>query len=311
MESRELCTYIERFRSARKVSQENLVSGIVSIRQYRRYLNGESDMPFHIFVQMVDKLGLKTESVLREMEAVRFEEFAFVNKLYNYAVNYNYDKFNALLKENKNITFVDKINKLFFEFSIFIKEYYQNQLDNKLASAKISQLLNYPQILKHDIITDIELLILSFLMDVSGKVDQKKIVDKIFYFFNNGDKIIGGGNVRILILIIAKFAKIFGIREDYELVLEFCEIGLKRNLAIQSYYISEYLYYYQSLAYYKLERMEDFEIALQKCFNVLELDGNPSKIKKFESLIDEDYEIEFRKHVLERYYQEVNKKSEN
>ncbi len=281
------------------------------MRQYRRYLNGESDMPFHIFVQMTDKLGLKTDSVLREMEAVRFEEYAFVNKLYNFAVNYNYDKFNDLLKQYKNTDFVDKINKLFFDFSIFIKEYYQNHLDNKLAHDKISELLNYPQILKHEIITDIELLILSFLMDVSGKVDQKKIVDKIFYFFNNGDKIIGGGNVRILILIIAKFAKIFGIREDYDLVLEFCEIGIKKSQSAQSYYIVEYFYYYQSLAYYKLEKMDLFEESLRKCFNILEFEGNLSKIKKFESLIDEDYEIEFRKHVIDRYYKEVNKKSEN
>jgi len=307
MDSQELCIYIERFRSAKKISQENLTEGIVSLRQYRRYLNGESDMPFHIFLQMVDNLGLKTETVLREMENVRYEEYQYANKLYNCAVNYDFKGFDLLIKNNIYDHFIDQTNELFYNFSLLIKDYMQKKIDNKFALQKVSELLNYPQILKHEVITEIELLVLSFMTDVAGKVDQKKIVDRIFYFFNNSDQIITGGNNRIIILIIAKFAKIFGIRDNYELVIEFCNIGIKRSQAYKSYYLNEYLYYYLSLAYYKLNNIEMFENSLKKCFNILEFDDNESKMKKFETLINEDYDLEFKKYVIKLYYEEFNK----
>ena len=310
MNSRELCNYIERFRSARKLSQENMTDGIVSLRQYRRYLNGESDMPFSIFNQIIDKLGLHTDNVLREMENARFEEYEYANKLYNLAVNYNFREFDKVAKERRFTDFIDTSNKILYEFAFIMKDYYHKQIDRKQTYQKAATLINYPQILKHEMVTEIELLVISFLIDVSGKVDQKKII----YFMNEYVKVksnlISLSNPRMVILILARFAKFFGIREEYEEVIEYCDLALERTKKYMSYYLAEYLHYYKSLAYYKLGRSEDFEDALVKCFNVLEYEGNQSKIKKFETLINEDYDIEFKSYVVKHYNEILNIKGE-
>ncbi|QWB95235.1 helix-turn-helix transcriptional regulator [Mycoplasmatota bacterium] len=307
MDSKELCVYIERIRNARKVSQELLTEDIVSLRQYRRYLNGTSDMPFDIFIKMIDKLGLKLSSVFTEMQKVHAEEYDYANRLYNYAVNYNYKSFDYLLNHKTFDVFIDRNNKLLYDFSLIIKKYYQKELSRDKTRELISGLIGYPKILKNEILTDIELLLLSFMIDVSNKPVQNKVVDRIFYIFKNKG-IISGGNNRIIILIAAKLAKYFGIKEEFERVIDFCDIALQRNKAYKSYYLSEYFYYYKSLAYYRLKDLPSYEFSLKKCFNVLELDDNEMKMKKFEELINDDYNIDFKNYVIHRYLDEYSKK---
>ena len=71
MKSQELCNYLERLRTARNISQESLAQGITSLRQYRRYMNGESEIPFQIIDQLCDRLGIKTINLIREIETSR------------------------------------------------------------------------------------------------------------------------------------------------------------------------------------------------------------------------------------------------
>ncbi len=309
MDSRELCIYIERLRSSRKISQENLTDGLVSIRQYRRYLNGVSDMPFDIFIKMVEKMGLRTNTILKEMENSRDEEYRYCSKLYNYAITYNYVSFNKLLNNNPYTHFIDSNNQLLFDLACVMKDYYQNKGSKKQAFEEIGDLINYPKILSHEMITEIELLALSVLVDLGSKSARQKIIERIFYFYQNEKGIIGGWNNRYQLLIIAKFAQIFGIEEDYQMVIDFCDIGIKKNNSTKSYYLSEFYYYYKSLAYYKLEMMAEFEDSLRKCFNVLEMD-NTLNMKHFQYLIKDDYGFEFREHVIKLYNEEINKKSE-
>jgi len=307
MDSKSLSIYIERIRLARNISQLTLVEDVVSIRQYRRYLNGNSDMPLDIFLQLIIRLGLQPDRVLREMENVRVKEYQYMNHLYNAAVNYDYKKFDTLYNNMPFTQFVDKSNEQLFKFSVVIKKYYQKIYRRDETQKMVEKIVNYPNILKNEVLTDIELLILAFLIDVSNKTTREKVVERIFYIYENKG-IISSGNSRILIVIAAKLAKHFGILGEYDRVLDFCDIGINRNKTYESYYLSEYFYYYKSLAYHKLNQIDEFNIALQKCFNILEFDGNESKKKKFEDLIKDDYHFDFNQYVLTQYRKKFNTK---
>ena len=50
--------YLEKLRISRNISRNDFVSGILSERQYRRYLKGESTMPNDKVHLLVTKLGL-------------------------------------------------------------------------------------------------------------------------------------------------------------------------------------------------------------------------------------------------------------
>ena len=46
--SKELALFLEQMRFSRGISQEDFTDGIISNRQYQRYINGSSAMPYHL-----------------------------------------------------------------------------------------------------------------------------------------------------------------------------------------------------------------------------------------------------------------------
>lgn len=301
MKSNTLCIYIEQLRVARHISQETFLHEIVSIRQYRRYLKGESDIPFSIISQLTAKLGMKTDTILREFEVAKIEETSKMTKLYNFAVNYDHENFAELKKTISIEHIIEPSNVLLYKHSIMLDKYYSRKISADQIRRMSIDLINYPSVLEQGVLNTMELIVLTFLIDVLPREDQNKIIENITLYLNDSRVIITGGNERVLTLILARLAKHSGILESYEQVIKFCNLAINRNKKLHSFYNMDYLYYYKSLAYYKLGNQEKFEISLAKCFNILEFEGNEIKMKKFINLINEDYNIDFQSYIINLY----------
>jgi hypothetical protein len=307
MKNNGLCIYLEQLRSARHISQLSFVEDIISLRQYRRYLKGESDIPFSIVAMLASKLGLKTDSILREFETARLEETKTMNNLYNLAVNYAHKEYNTLLKTINPENIIESSNLLLYKHSITIHDYYRKAITVPQVREINKDLVNYPSVLDQGVLSTSEMLILTFLIDVMPVEDQNKIIGKLSAYLNDQLLIISGANDKVYTLILARLAKHSGILESYHKVIEFCDLGINRNFNFFSFYLMEFFFYYKSLAYYHLGDDENFQLSLKRCFNVLEFEGNENKIKKFVNLINDDYHIEFKDYVLELYQKEQNK----
>ncbi|BCR35862.1 hypothetical protein [Mariniplasma anaerobium] len=301
MKSNTLCIYIERLRIARHISQETFLHEIVSIRQYRRYLKGESDIPFSVISQLTTRLGMKTDTILREFEVAKIEETSKMNNLYNLAVNYDHKKFSELAKTISIDHIIEPTNVLLYKHSIMLNNYYSRKISVEQMRQMSKELVNYPFVLEQGVLNTMELLILTFLIDVLPTEDQTKIIEKITEYLNDSRVIVSGGNEKVLTLILARLAKNSGILESYDQVIKFCNLAINRNKSLISFYIMDYLYYYKSLAYYKLGDQKKFEESLTKCFNILEFEGNETKTKKFINLINDDYNIDFQNYILDLY----------
>lgn len=300
MKSKELCTYLERLRSARSISQENFTDEIVSLRQYRRYLKGESDIPFQIIHQLSERLGIKTDNLLREFEVAKVLETDKINQLYNYAVNYAREDFLRLTKEMPLEHIIDASNKMLYQHSIIMNLYYSNMITKADASARNTELIDYPRILKQDIITSVELLILSSLLDFLEEKQHKKIIEKLKIYFDDTTVVISGANDRILPLIMSRLAKYSGIKGNFHDVIMYSKMGISHNLNSKSFYLLDYFYYYSALAHFKLGNNKQYESMLLLCYHVLAFEGNANKMDKFTTLIEKDFNIDFARFVKER-----------
>lgn len=300
MKSKELCTYLERLRSARSISQENFTDEIVSLRQYRRYLKGESDIPFQIIHQLSERLGVKTDNLLREFEVAKVLETDKINQLYNYAVNYAKEDFQILAKKFPLEHIIDANNIMLYQHSIIMNQYYSNMIAKADASARNTELIDYPRILKQDIITSVELLILSSLLDFLEEKQHKKLIEKLKHFFDDPTVVISGANDRILPLIMSRLAKYAGIKGNYDDVIMYSHSGIDHNLNGKSFYLLDYFYYFSALAHFKLGNHKKYEAMLMLCYHVLAFEGNASKIDKFTTLIEKDFDIDFTSFVSER-----------
>lgn len=306
MKSKELCIFLERLRSARNFSQENFTDNVVSLRQYRRYLSGESEVPFQVMHQLTEKLGIKTDNLLREFSIAKVEETELVNKLFNLSVNYAHEEFQKISKNLPVDQIIDKNNQLLYQHSIIIDKLYSRQLSLLEAGNLNAQLINYPSILESRIITSIEMLILSSLIDFYDESHHFAIIQKIKSFIDDRSVVFSGGNEKMFIFILAKISKFYGMHEDFDNVIKFCQLGIEQNFQIRSYYLMEYFFYYQSLVYYRLEKYDEYEKMLAKCYSVLYFEGNDKKIQKFTKLIEEDYNIDFAQFVAD-YHSKNNK----
>ncbi len=301
MKSKELCVFLEHLRSSRNLSQEAFTDEIVSLRQYRRYLSGESEVPFQVIHQLTERIGVKTDNLLREFENAKVVETELITKLFNLAVNYAHEEFIKLSKEVPLNKIIDKTNQLLYQHSIILDEYYSKRIDVTDAGQRNAKLINYPKILKSNIITSVEMLILSSLIEFFDESHHAAIVEKAQKFINDPSLVISGGNEKMFIFILAKIAKFYGIHEDYDNVISVCKIGVEKNLKSRAFYLMEYFYYYQALAYHKKENFELYEFMLIRCFNVLHFEGNLRKIEKFKNLIEEDFNIDFIEFAANHY----------
>ncbi|MDX9691955.1 MAG: helix-turn-helix transcriptional regulator [Acholeplasmataceae bacterium] len=302
MKSKELCVYLERLRAARNISQEAFTDEVVSLRQYRRYLSGESDIPFQVIHQLTAKLSVKTDTLLRDFDFAKVIETDSIIKMYNHVANYNFEEYVKLYNKIPLDHIIESNNRMLYQYSHILYQFLTKKASKEETAQANIRLVNYPKVLNQQIITSIEMLILSSFLDFLDESHHEKIVDKIEDFIKNQSIMISDANEKIYIFVLAKLAKYVGIREDYRNVIRYCNLGIEKNTETMSYYLMEYFYYYTALAYYNLEDYENYEKNLVHCFNVLQFDSNQKKIEKFTNLINADFDIEFKDFVVD-YYQ--------
>lgn len=307
MNSMELSNYLEKIRYGRNVSQEEFVEGIVSIRQYQRYKIGQSVIPYEKISQFAEKLGLNSKRLLSEFEKEKTKQYAKINSFYNAVANNDYKNAIKLKQELDKDHIISFEGKRYYDHANIVFKYYSRELTLPEVIQRVSELINYPDILKQQYFTDVEVLILSFLLSVFTGKQQDMLLNRLNSIFEDVDNIMSGDSEYIYTLILMRIAKIFGIKKDYPKVIYYCELGIDRGIVHKQYYLWEYFYYYKSLSHYALGQREEYEDSLLKCYYVLQMEGNHSKIEKFTNLIEKDFGINYRAFVFNL----INPRSEN
>ncbi len=294
----ELSNYLEKIRFGRNISQEEFVEGVVSIRQYQRYKIGASVIPYEKIEQFADKLGIGTKKLLTEFEKEKSKQYAKINAFYNAVANNDYKNAITLKSELDNDLIISEEGRQYYTHAKIVYQYYSRKLSLSEVIDKVSSLINYPEILKQKYFTDVEVLILSFLLSVFSGKQQEALLSKLNSLFSSEESIMSGDSSYIYTLILMRIAKTFGIKRDYPKVIYYCDMGLEKGINFKNYYLWEYFYYYKALAHHALRQHEEFDEALLRCYNVLNMEGNHSKIEKFTALIEKDFAINFRSYIV-------------
>lgn len=299
MKSKELSNYLERLRSARNISQESFTSGITSLRQYRRYLSGESDLPFQVIDKLCERLGIQTINLIRELETARIEESKAVDAFYNDVIYNNKERIEKTMKEYQHKTFIDVENRLMYEHSLIILDYFDQKITSEVATQKNKDLIQFEKIGKKLIFTQTEMLILTGLLDLNATDQEKSVIaQRLKTFLTDSTQVLNSSVNFAFPLILFRLAKYWGTQSQFNEVITYTELAINHGLAIKNCYLLEYFYYYNALASYRLGNLENYEIMLTKCFVVLQLDGNKRKIDKFTRMINDDFNISFQDFVI-------------
>ena len=297
MQSKEIVKYLENVRLGRNITQSEFIEDIVSSRQYHRYLNGESQIAFPTLEKFAEKLGLSTRKLITEIERKKHDQNKTVSMFHNAVANQDHAKEEELEKTLRHMNILDEDTRLFYEFAKTLSRFYKATLSKSEVTERIKTLIHYPDILKQDYLTDIEMLVMSSLIDFLPRDKHTPIVVRLMVYYENEDLIMSGGNEMIHPVILMRLAKAYGIKNNMDKVLELSDIALKRGRMYKQTYLFYIFYYFRALAYFKKDMTSPFEENLYRCYCALETTKNPERFQKYKTMIEKDFNIDFIKFI--------------
>ena len=290
MKTEELANYIEKLRYGRNISQESFLQEIISLRQYQRYRSGQSIMPIEIAEKLANRLSIPIEKLLYEFEEDKNIESALVKDFYNRVASRNIVEAKKLSKEFHDYVFIDEEKYIIYSSARYLLDYFCDKLSVVEMIKKQADLINYPEMLKNEVLTDPEILILGILLEHSI-TEREVIVEKLTSIFDKSNILVSGSNLYSYTQVLFWIAKYYGRINEFEKVVKFCNLGIKYNFENKTIYLLEYFYYYKALVLYRTKKFDDFQEVLYRCILLLESEENFERKKYFYDIMIKDLQI--------------------
>lgn len=296
--SKELSLYFDKLRYERNMTQETFVTGIVSIRQFRRYLKGECDIPQDIINQLSRRLGFKPEYVVWDFESERVNETTLITNFYNAVANKDYPAAEEYNKQIKSKYIIDDVNRLYYAHTVNLLDMNQKKISEQVFIEKTLKLIDFPNILKKRMLSNSEIMILGTLISISSFNEKEVIVERLKLYISQPNLIVSGHSEHVVLLCLQRLSQYEGINGNFHEVIKLCNQGVLMSTHLKINYLLDYFYYFLSLAYHKLGDTKKYEESVFRCYVTLYSENNEKKIAKFTHLLEDDYKFSLHEFAL-------------
>lgn len=266
---------------------------IVSLRQYKRYLYGTSEMPFKMFVDLCSRIQTDPMYLIFELERKRIEQLTTLDDLNRAIITNDYKKADDIIEQLKTETLLDQANETYFQVQLLLLGYYKKEMPDVFYANQCAKLINYPAILTHEMLSSIEMSGLALMLNFLPQHERQPVLDKLdrivtekaFEFINK--------DFYMLNSIRLKLAREYGMLRDFDKVIPLCEQVVRACENYQSYFNLDLTYYYLALSYKHLKDLEKAHHYLDKMYFALKVKPNVSAYDKYNKLIFKDFGFDF------------------
>lgn len=281
----------ERLREGRGYhSQEKFVEGIVDVRQYRRYLQGESPIPLVVVDRLMERLKLEPRDIFRYTLRFVQEETDAVYDFNAKVMLRNFAEAKILLKPLQEKGVYDPNNRLLFEAALDFLRFREHQISEATMVERLRGLLNYPAILDYSVLKLEESVLLTRLMSFSSD-DEKRtilnfltsIVDK--YQVKNYEQ--ANLYLSTLLTLCKGHYQLKNFRETLRAVDRMIDYGV--NHAFIGFI--ESAFYFKALAHFQLGQIDMRDESLYRLYGTLVMLGDGDRIKYYNQVAMEDLKI--------------------
>lgn len=303
MVSTELIDYFEMLRIARGgMSQVDFIGGIISMTQYRRYLNGDAKLPFRVIVAFSNRLGLKYDYILDQIDFTKNAERRLVTRLMNTIVTYNYKEFNAIIDELDHSYFIESENKLIFDYILVLSDFFRNKVSKELSLYKLKKLIDYPKILtKKTVLSVAEFMILGEVTTLIPIDEQIPALNRLKDILTNPKDVVVGNNEKMVLMLLVRIIKALGISKQFDEALYYCQKGIDICRAIHTNYCLDYLYYYSALCYHEKGKIIDRDDMIFAAIVAANVECDLHNATKFAKLIEKDFNVTISDFMKTRF----------
>jgi tetratricopeptide (TPR) repeat protein len=267
------------------MNREEFLDGIISIRQYQRFLNGESSIKNDVIEKLISKL--KLDSVL--LTKIYLSNFDTIhqklNTIQSLCNRLEFKKANTMLSEIQYNKLENETNKQHYNYLKITLDMHLNRITKQNAMNLLKELIEYPKLLKNFAPNFVEfatlILIHEYLFQYEG--DQRATNYLYEMISEHSNDVITKLKVYEPPLF-ASLSKTLVKIHEYDKALKIANKGINVSHRHQVYGSLAHLYYYSAYIYNKMNNEEKVLENLRKMFAILYVEDTKEKTKMFENV---------------------------
>jgi|GEM_PF-1392946 len=288
MPNNSFALYLDELRESRNMTKEDFVEDIISMRQYYRFLKGESSLKSESITMLLDRLNISTLSAYKRFILNHDITYNKLKIIYLKIQSHDFEDAMILLEGIQIEEMTSNTSKSFYNFLEVYLEFYQNKIPMSTATTKIKKIIKYPEILSKKLLSFYETSALFFISSyVLTEEKDNRIAEYVYEVIKSKDRRKFLEGEKNLPPFYATCAINFGIMSKYKESIAICEEGLK---ICNKYKISNsynLLLLYKSVGEYKLGEDKKCKETLTRLFSFLRAEA------------DEMMTLTYKRHIKE------------
>ncbi|AIO19543.1 hypothetical protein KQ51_01667 [Candidatus Izimaplasma bacterium HR1] len=289
--SNDFARFIDELRDSRNISREDFVENIISLRQYYRFIKGESSLRSETLNALMSRLDFNTIHAYESFRKKQDKDYADLIKIYKLIHMDEYNKASVEFKSLELSSVMSKYNMQLLEFIEIKLDLHFDKITINQAVDEILELMDYEDIFKKDSLSFIELSCIMFVQDHLIKKGDYRIASYCYDILNkqNDEQFSEFKNYLLPFQLsaIKGLGKIGKNEESLKLtmkVIEEYEIYHPLNFLISIYYL-------KALNQRELFKNDSYLDSLTKLYSLLNIVTNQSLIKETKKLIKDIFDV--------------------
>jgi len=257
--------HLDELREENKMSIDDFIENICSLRQYWRYKNGENLCPQEKFSKLLEKLNLSLSEFENYVFNKSISEYPVVQDLYRFIFNGNEKQAKHIINKYIDHHFTSYETKTFFNTCVIL---FDNTFAKHSDSYKLenySKYIDYPKCINRNHITFTDIVILQKIAELEIKNQKRDSLDFLKETLLQGKMYLSGNSRYYLPSVYVKTAKLYGVVAEYSDTLEICKHGINYSLKNNDVSALPNLYYLSCMAKFKLGLRHEINSDLARC----------------------------------------------
>ena len=275
-------SFIENLRISRNMSREEFLKDILSLRQYSRFLKGESEISNTKILQLSEKLGVNFFVLYKTFIEKTNTEHRLILKILGLVSSFNFeDAYNEIALIDSS-AFASDYYKNFYNYLRIRTEYSLKRISRETAILSLNKISTLHSVKNNSHFNYVEIAVIIFSAKLKSEKKDYSDIKEVYNLLSNPDNyLFGKADPELIPAVYANLAQLLGIIDDYTAVIDVCERGIKickENSFLNSL---SHLYYYLSLAQNDVGMKMQAKVSASKCIIASLTEGSYKKTEIF------------------------------
>jgi hypothetical protein len=290
MNNKNFASFLDTIREDRNITREDLVKDIVSLRQYYRFIKGESTLKSDTILKLLQRIEFDRSFFYEYFERTSNREFQQLQEIYKYLYRDMIAEAYSAYKEIDPNDLVLGSNKKYYEFITQVLLSKQNKQSYDTSAKAILKLIDYPEILNKKFLTHLEKNCLVFSTNYLMVNKDYRIATLFYQVTKTEDE-----NPWLIYEHLVPFrtltAKCLGMTEEHEKAYEILQNAEEHFFVKGDYLPMINLYYYKAVEERKLYSDKRYKKSLQKVFHMLRIAENEGYEERYSKAIEKHFNL--------------------